>query len=184
MMRLTKRERFLAVGLTIFVGICSIYGFVVAPALERTETLGRLIPQKEDELRKIRDKSAEYVLLRDGFDRLRAKIASQDKGFELLPFLESLIAQHKLTDRVVTMKQSVRPAGQPEPDYSETIVEMKMENLSLSQLIDLLCEVQSSQAVARIRTLHIKRNTTDPSLLDCEVEIRNPKLIQIAIACN
>jgi len=94
MIRLTRREKLLAIALAIFAGGWMLFAFAVKPDIERTETLRRVISEKEDELQKLRAKSSEYIFLRNSLDNLHAKVASQEKGFELLPFLESLIREH------------------------------------------------------------------------------------------
>jgi hypothetical protein len=61
---------------------------------------------------------------------------------------------------------------------SETIVEIKLENLTLKQLVDLLRKVESSRVLARTKSLYIKKNLTNTEMLDSVIEIHNPKLIQ------
>jgi hypothetical protein len=175
MISLTRREKLLALALAIFAGICLLFAFAIKPALARTKTLRRVISEKQDELGKLRATSSEYIFLRDNLDNVRTKVASQDKGFELLPFLESLIREHGLEKKVATMKQQVLDLG---PGHSETIVEVKLENLTLKQLVDFLRNVESSQPLARIKSLYIKKNLANKEMLDSVIEIHNPKLIQ------
>lgn len=175
MIRLTRREKLLALALAIFAAGCLLFAFAIKPAMARTKTLHRVISEKQDELAKLRAGSKEYIFLRDSLENIRAKVASQDKGFELLPFLESLIREHGLAKNAATMKQQVLNLG---PDYSETIVEVKLENLTLKQLVDFLRKVESTQVLARIKSLYIKKNLTNPEMLDSVIEIHNPKLIQ------
>jgi len=176
MIRLTRREKLLAIALAILVVGLVLFTFAVKPAIERTETLRRVISEKQDELQKVRAGSSEYIFLRDNLDNLRTKVASQEKGFELLPFLESLIREHGLAKKVATMKQQVLQLG---PSHSETIVEVRLENLTLKQLVDFLRKVESSEVLARTKSLYIKKNLTNTDLLDSVVSIHNPKLTQI-----
>jgi hypothetical protein len=175
MISLTRRERLLTLALAIFAGGCLLFAFAIKPALARTRTLRRVISEKQDELGKLRATSKEFIFLRDSLDKVRAKVASQDKGFELLPFLESLIQEHGLAKKVATMKQQVLDLG---PSHSETIVDIKLENLTLKQLVDFLRKVESSKVLARIKSLHIKKNLTNTEMLDSVIEIHYPKLIQ------
>jgi hypothetical protein len=175
MIRLTRREKLLAIALAIIVGCWSIFSFAVKPTLERTKTLHRVISEKQGELKKLRATSNEYLSLRNNLDKIRAKVASQDKGFELLPFLESLIREHGLAKQVATMKQQVLKLG---ASHSETIVEIRLENLTLKQLVDFLRKVESSKVLAKIKSLYIKKNLTNTEMLDSVVEIHNLKLTQ------
>jgi len=175
MISLTRREKLLALVLAIFAAGCLLFAFAIKPAMARTKTLRRVIHEKEDELEKLRARSNEYNSLRDSLNDIRAKVASQDKGFELLPFTESLIREHGLEKKVATMKQQVLNLGRSQ---SETIVEVKLENLTLKQLVDFLRKVESSQALLRIKSLYIKKNLTNTEMLDSVIEIHNPRLIQ------
>ncbi len=174
-MRLTRREHWSGAGLAIFVMAWALFALGVRPAIERIETLNRVIPEKQSELERLRTEVAEYVALHDGLRGLRAKMASQEKTFELLPFAESLVQECGLTKNVVTMKQQ---ASQLETNYHETVVEIKMEGLTLRQLFDFLWKIRSSKVLARTRRLYIKKNLTNADLLDSMVEIRNLKLAQ------
>jgi len=175
MIRLTRREKLLAIALAILVVGLVLFTFAVKPALERTRTLRRVISEKQNELGKLRATSNEYIFLRDNLDNLRTKVASQKKGFELLPFLESLIRENGLAKKVATMKQQVLQLG---PSHSETIVEIRLENLTLKQLVDFLRKIESSEVLARTKSLYIKKNLTNPEMLDSVVSIHNPRLAQ------
>ncbi|MHC4694194.1 MAG: type II secretion system protein GspM [Planctomycetota bacterium] len=175
MISLTRREKLLTFVLAIFAGGCLLFAFAIKPAIARTKTLRRVISEKQNELETLRAKSNEYISLRDSLDNVRTKVASQEKGFELLPFMESLTREHGLEKKVATMKQHVLNLGQ---SHSETIVEVKFENITLKQLVDFLRKVESSQALVRIKSLYIKKNLTNTEMLDSVIEIHNPKLIQ------
>ncbi len=175
MIRLTRREKLLAITLAIFAAGCLMFAFAIKPALARTKILRRVISEKQNDLEKLRATSKEYIILRDSLENIREKVASQDKGFELLPFLESLIRKQGLVKKAAAMKQHVLNPG---PGYSETIVEIKLESLTLKQLVDFLSKVESSQVLVRIKSLYIKKNPTNTEMLDSVIEIHNPKLIQ------
>ncbi len=180
-MRLTPREKLLAVALAVFVAVWALFAFAINPAVGRIETLGRLVPEKQNELHNISARSKEYIFLRDSLDQLRAKVDSQQDGFELLPFLETLVRKSGLEKKVAAMEQQVVPL---EPRYCETIVEVRLQNLTLSQLVDFLCKVESSPILVKTKALHIKRSTTNPDLLDSMVEIHSASLTQGQVAEN
>jgi len=175
MIRLTRREKLIVVAVAIIISAWLLFTFAVKPAIERTETLTRVISEKQDELQKLRARSNEYIFLRDSLSNLHTKVATQKKDFELLPFLESLIRECDLVRKVATMKQHV---SQLEPKYYETVVEIRLESLTLRQLVDFFWKVESSEVLARIKSLYIKKNLTNTDLLDSVVEIHNIKSAQ------
>ena len=175
MMRLTRREKLLAVVLAIIAAAWGLFAFVGRPAIERVGTLTRVIPERQSELEALHAKASEYVALRDGLETLHTKIASQEKTFELLPFLESLIRESGLAKKVATMKQQV---SQLEPNHCETIVEIGLQNLTLSQLVNFLWQVESSKVLTRTKSLYIKKNLENTDLLDSLIEVHNLKLVR------
>jgi len=175
MIRLTKREKLLAGTLLAFVAGWVLFAFAVKPAIERIETLNRVILEKQDQLRQLKVTSSEYIALRDNLKKLHTKVGSQQKDFKLLPFLESLIRKCGLQGSVATMKQRTAPLKQ---HYKQTVVEIQLENLAIDRLLKFLSEVESSKVLAKIKALHIQKNPTNKDLLDSVVEIQNIRLAQ------
>lgn len=171
-MRLTRRELWFVAGVVILTASWAFFAFGVTPALERIETLERVIPEKQEERERLRIEARDYVTLREALDDLRSKIASQGKTVELLPFMESLVQRCGLTQNVITIRQI---ATQPETDFQEIIVEMEMENLTLRQLCDFLEKIQSSKIQASVKRLTFKKNLANPDLLDSRIEVHHLK---------
>ena len=61
-------------------------------------------------------------------------------------------------------------------DYSEIIVEVGLENLTLEQLVRFLIEIKSSNHSLWIKTLYTKKNAADPRLLDTVIQVSTLKL--------
>lgn len=175
MIRLTRREKLLAGGLFLFAAAWFLFAVAVNPTLDRIETLNRVISEKQQELEEVRTISEEYMYLNNILDNVHAKVDSQQETFELLPFLESLIEECGLAKNLETMKRQVL---QIDSNYSEVIVEVRLESLSIGRLVDFLSKVESSQARIRTKSLYIKRNMVNKNLLDSVIEIRNAELSQ------
>jgi len=175
MMRLTNREKLLAAALATFVAAWGILTFAVKPAVERINTLSRVLPEKQNELKKLQTAGSEYILLRDTLDNLHAKAAAQEKELELLPFLETQLWQCGLTENAVSMKQQVTQLDQK---YDELIVEIKLENITLGQLVDFLQKIDSPNMLIKTKGLYIKKSFNNTKLLDSVIEIHNAGLSQ------
>ncbi len=168
MIVLTKRERILALGLSAAVSVSALYAVVIRPTYYRIQTLERIIPEKQSELHTLEARSVEYTAMRKGFEDFRAKAAAQDPNFQLLTYLETLLDRHGLDKNVVRMAPE---ALQLQPEYSQTIVRIELDGVSLKQLVGFLKEIEASQVCAQIGSLHIRKNPTSESLLDSAIEI-------------
>jgi hypothetical protein len=181
MMRLRRREKFLAGGLLIFVTAWSLLVMAINPAVDRIETLNRVISEKQQELEDVRIMSKELIYLNHGLDYLHTKVDSQGDTLELLPFMESLIEESGLTANIETMNRQVLPI---DPDYSEVVVEVRLESLSIGRLVDFLGKIESLKAKVKTKSIYIKRNTVNKNLLDVVIEVYNTELSQYEFARN
>ncbi|MBN1361754.1 MAG: type II secretion system protein M [Sedimentisphaerales bacterium] len=162
----------MGIGALAIIAVWALYGFAIKPTQERIRTLERIIPDKQTELAQLRDKSAEYLTLRREFEDIQRRIADQDPTFELLSFLESLIARHRLDAHLGGMKGDPAPA---QPGYAETSVTIELKGVSLAQLVRFLAAVESAEVVARVDTLHIRKDPNNSALLASTIQIVNPR---------
>jgi type II secretory pathway component PulM len=180
MVRLTRREQRLAIGLIAFVTAWAAYGLAVKPARERIATLERIIPEKEQELEQVQSQSRQYVALRREFAEMQSRLARQDPNFELPSFLESMIDRQELTPRLVNMQRNTL---QPQPGYSQTAVEINFENIRLGELVAFLRALKESEAPTTIGYLQIRRSE-NRAALDATVQILSPQQGQNTVAAN
>ena len=71
MMQITKRERWLAIGLTVAVALWALYALAIRPACDRIRVLERVVPERQAQLQDLQAKIAQYTALRDEFAQAR-----------------------------------------------------------------------------------------------------------------
>lgn len=172
MMPFTRREQSLLLGLVVFATAWVLLIFAVRPAIDRMETLRRVIPEKTMALQQLRAKSKQYLTLKAGLDNLKKNADLQKSKFELLTFVESTTRKEGLTEKVTTMKQKVYPL---DSHYSEIIVEVGLENLSIEQLLKFLLKIKSSNQFLQINSLYTKKSMANLNLLDSVIQISTLK---------
>jgi len=173
MIQLNPRERGLAIGLSAALVVFGTWAFAVKPARDRIQTLERIIPEKQAQVRQLQAQGIEYQNLANQFKGLRAKIASQDSDFQLPRFLETMIARHKLDAHVTKMQPST---VQVRPDYAETVVTIELQDVAPRQLVTFLTALETAEAVVRVGSLFFRNDATNDALLDATVEIYSPRL--------
>jgi type II secretory pathway component PulM len=142
-MQITSRERILAAFLMVALAVWASYSLAVKPACDRIQTLQRVIPEKQTQLRDLQAQSARYAALKREFDHQRANLTSQDADFQLLPFLETTIERHKLAKHAT---MGGRDPLQTQPDRGEAIVTIELHNVSLQQIVEFLRDVDTPKA--------------------------------------
>ncbi|MHC4644465.1 MAG: hypothetical protein ACYTBJ_03110 [Planctomycetota bacterium] len=165
---LTRRKHRFIVVTALVVVAWTLFEFAIGPALERMQTLSRVIPEQEKTLIELRTKSDQYRALRTALDGLENRAGAGNGEFELVTFLESIAAELHLTQNVTTMQPTVLEF---DTDYKEVIVELQLENITLRQLVEFLLKAKSPDRFFHIKSLYIAGNAADPDLLDTIIQI-------------
>lgn len=166
--KLSQREKtILIMGLVAAIAII-LYGSVLDPVLDRYTNLDRLIRQKESQHKDILRLKGEYLFLKKEYTELEKAASRTREGFSPLTFMESVGAQAKIKDRVVSMKPIINPIGE---DYRESSVEVKIERVVLEQIMKYLHIIEGSTYPLKVKTLHMKSRFDDPGLMDALVTV-------------
>jgi type II secretory pathway component PulM len=158
----------LAGGLAAVIAAVAFTAFCVAPAVERINTLNRVLPEKQKILQDLKAKSGEYLTLQAGLDNLEKQSAPDGKEFELPAFLESMTNELGMAQKVAQMKRQIL---QLDPKCAEVIVEVKLENVMLKQLVEFLLKTKSTSRFLQVKNLYIEKSRNDPALLDAVIQI-------------
>jgi type II secretory pathway component PulM len=170
MIGLRPRERALTIGLIVLATGLSLYGFVVRPTLARVQTLQRIIPERQQELRDMAAKTRQVLILSSRLEAVRQEIDSKPTT-ELLPAVESIVSRQGLPIHLTGLSQQTT---ETETRLGQAVVEVALQKLTLKQVLDLLREVQTTIPAVRIGSLHLSRHPQDPSLLDVTATFRRP----------
>ena len=171
-MRFTCREHRWFFGLVILAAFWGLFSIAVNPAIERTDTLKRVLPEKQRILQELRVKASRYISLQAKLDDLKKQTNLEDVGFEILTFLETTTRKEGLTENVKTMKQYISPL---DSKYDEIIVEIELEKLTLDRLIKFLIQIKSTSHFLKIKSLYTQQNTANLNLLDTLMHISTLK---------
>lgn len=181
MIHLNRREKRFGIAMASILAVWAVYGYGVRPARQRIATLQRVIPEKQNDLALLRDGSAQYRALQQAFETTQRQLARQDERFELLPFLETLITDQRLDEHLVNMKPD--PAPSP-AGYAETSVTVEFKGVRLRPLLAFLEAVETADAVVRIASLHLRRESDQSPTLAATIRITSPRPFADSFAAN
>lgn len=174
-MRLTYRERRLFFGLVVFITVWILYALAIKPAIDRVDTLERVVHEKNNDLRQLRTTSTQYLAFQGGLEDLKRKADSKDPALEPLPYIESITKKNGLTQNIVAMSQEI---SKIDSHYSEAVVQVELRDLTLKQMLDFLLKISSSNHFLKIKSLYTNKNITDPDLIDTVIQISSIKTAQ------
>jgi general secretion pathway protein M len=171
--RLEKREKWI-----LLFGIFFVTGFIVLqaivlPYMEARKTMTRSLSRNESELVEIELLRQEYLDLKSRQGDIEKRLAERTPGFSLFSFLEEQAAATKVKNRVTYMKPT---ANEIDEGFNESIVEMKMERVTLDQLVAFLVKIESEEKIVSIQRISIQENGQEEGLLDSVLSIKTFEL--------
>lgn len=167
-MNLTTREKYIAITGAAIITLLVAYQLFVNPAINRIDTLERVIAEKNQKLIDIASKSQKYNALVTDIKNIRLEISETPDSENLLPAIEKIQNKCGLKQNIFSMKPSTAKINDT---YNESSVEIIMQQITLDQLLKFLNEVESAKSTISIRTLQIKHTPQNPALLDTTIKI-------------
>jgi type II secretory pathway component PulM len=174
-MNLTQREKqFIAAGAVLF-GLIVIFQVFAKPAISRVRTLKRVVSDKRQLLGELRAKSNQFKTILRELEKVRLEMERQPEERKILSFVERIQKDSGLMQKVVYMKPSTMTVNDI---YERITIEIKLQSITLAQLIQFLLKIEASELTIGIRTLEIKRGLRDSSLLETTVQLVSLSTIQ------
>jgi type II secretory pathway component PulM len=156
--RMSPRERML-IGAAAFALIAtSLYSFVFDPLTVGRAQLVTRASTKEKELKELVSLRTTYLDLDQKVRAGEALLSKADPNFALFTYLETTISQVIPRERINSMNPSSKTIGE---QYEEQMVEIKLTQVSLPQLVDMLYKIEKSQQPLRVTRLQVKKRASD-----------------------
>ena len=157
-----------------FIGIFLIFQFMVFPLIDKRERLQRALLVKSQAFTEIQTLAADYNNIKKQSDSAREQIAEKKAGFTLFSFLDRVAGKTRLKDRIAYMKPStVTPKNSP---FKISTVEMKLQAITLEQLVSYLYKVETSENAVHIKRISIVKTGKNKGFITAIMEIESFKL--------
>jgi hypothetical protein len=171
MRRLNPREiTIVAVGLAVVLCL-GFYLLLVQPLEKRRDQMASATKRMEQDLTEMRSLAADYHALEKQRADLRAKVAARDKGFAPFSYLEDLALKAGLSQHIESMTPL---ASSTEEGTAMTEFEVRLSEIDLNSLVELLFRLESSDKVLFINNLRIQPRYLTPAKLDVTLRVATP----------
>ncbi|MCK4534300.1 MAG: hypothetical protein KAT81_02145 [Syntrophobacterales bacterium] len=161
-LKLTKHERYYVSAGAVLVIFIIILQFVLFPFLGEKRKVKRSIHAKEQILKELTSLSSEYMALKENSVDIKKTLARRPGSFTLFSFLEKQAGRSGVKSNIKYMKPSISINRE---SYSKSSVEMKLENVTLEQLVEYLYLVESPENLVGIKRISIKQSRGSPEYL-------------------
>ena len=167
-MQLAKREKYLVTLAVIVIVLGAVIQFVFTPFLAKKELYKNNVTAKQNNLQEMVALREEYLLLEQDSDVLTQRLAQRPKNFTLFSFLEKAAGDAGVKENIKSMKPSASEGKGP---FKESLVEMKLERITLGQMVDYLKLIESPEYLVNIKRLSIQSNKKETQFLDVVLQV-------------
>ncbi len=158
---LGTRERIFVIAGSVGLLLALLYTLVIDPLMAHSAQLDRRIDKAQRDLQELYTLQREYQGQKRVLDHINARLQRQ-KGVAIFSRLEELAGDTGIRSKILYMKPTV---STPSEAYEEESVEIKMEGVTLEQLIRYLYQVENSPQFIKIKRLYIKPRFDNRQLL-------------------
>lgn len=150
---LKSRERkLIAASAAVVVGVL-IHMLVVSPALKKRAALDNQINRARAQLVDLRLLEQEYDQILKETKEIKQRVSGRSRDFALFSFLDQTANRLNLKNNLTSMKPSRRNLGS---DLAEDMVEVRLEGISLENLVAYLYEIERTGAAVAIASIRIQ----------------------------
>lgn len=167
-MRLNQREKWAVIAAGAALTVFILLQFVVLPLADRRSRLEKGLVARATAVTEMRVMQDQYRALTSRGGSLAAALAARETGFSLFSFLEKNAEDSGVREKIAHMK----PSESTDSDlFTQSLVEMKLQAVSLGQLVRFLERVESPAHLVGIDKITIQENSREKGLLDVTLQL-------------
>lgn len=166
--KLDAKQRKLVAGAAILVLVALILEIVVFPFWAAKTKLVKAIQVNQKKLTELSKLDAEFTLQAAAMARAKSALASRGADFTLFAYLEKKAMQANVRGRIKQMNSS---KGIQSLSLEESLIDMKLEKITIKQLTDFLYFVESPADLVKIKKITINKMKESPEYLSAQLQI-------------
>ena len=167
--KLTPRDKTILFFVIAFGGLWLVLQFGVLPWLEGKERLQKGIAAKSAAIPQMLALEKQFRSAHQAMSEVEQRLAAQPKGFSLFPFLEAKSGEAGVAAKIKYMKPMT--AASTAGELAESLVEMKLEGVSLEQLLGYLGKIEVPEQLISIKRISIQQDGKTDASLDVVVQV-------------
>lgn len=166
--RLSPRERLLLVLAVGSLLTISLYSFVWDPLVGGREMLQRRIVAREKDLAEIQVQRTRYLEMLRQLEASQAVLVRTDPSFSLFAYLQNAVTQVLSREHITSMNPTDKNLTD---EYQEQSVEIKLTDVTLEQLVQVLYRIEKGDVALRASRLQVKKRYNSPQSFDITVNV-------------
>jgi len=166
--RMAKREQILVGGLAVFIVILLFFQLIFSPLLDSRQNLQKAVVKKQSELQKIQELQQQYQELENQSGDIRKRISTRSKTFSLFSFIEQQANTVGIKQKIEYLKPSLVEGDGP---LVESRVDMKLEKITLTELVKFLQGAESAKNVVFVNRISIQEQSKNEGSISAVIQL-------------
>ncbi len=167
-MQLAKREKYLIALAVIVIVFALLIQLVIMPFFETRGRYKNNVTVKQKNLQQMVALRQEYLFLQQDSDTLAKRLTARPRNFTLFSFLEKAAGTAGVKENIKYMKPSAATGKGP---FKESLVEMKLERITLGQMVGYLKLIEAPDKLVSIKRISIQSNKKETKFLDAILQV-------------
>ena len=167
--KLNKREQISVAAAGAAIVIFLLMQFLVFPFMDKSDRLTRTIAARQQELTQIKAMQVQYRETAAAAEVMQRRLKTRRRGFTLFSFLEALAGQTGVKSQIAYMKPSSTTVK--DTNYRISSVEMKLQDVTMPQLLAYLHGIETSRDMISIKRLSISKGEKNTDLLNTVFQV-------------
>ena len=164
----SQRERIIVSAGGAMVAAALVFLLIIDPLMATIDKLDRQARRKAKDSQELALVAQEYVIKQARIAKLEQRMPSPPAQFSLLAFMEEATTAAQIRDRIVGMQPQAPIVVQ---GYQETAVDLRLDGVSLPQLLALLVAIEQAPYDVQVHHLQMKPKYDNPVNLDATLRI-------------
>lgn len=165
---LEVKQRTMVAGGAAFVIAAILLAYAVFPLWDARAKMKKTILIQSKKLEEIVKIDSDLVAQDVKISRIRNSMASRRSDFTLFAYLEKNAVSANVKGRI---KQMNSIQGIKSPSFEETLVDLKLEKITIKQLADFLFQIESPSEMIRIKRITINKMKESPEYISVQLLI-------------
>jgi len=164
----SQRERIIVAAGGAVVAVAFLFLLIIDPLMATIDKLDRQARRKAKDSQELALVAQEYVVMQARIAKLEQRMPNPPAQFSLLAFMEEATTTAQIRDHIVGLQPQAPIVVQ---GYQETAVDLRLDGVSLPQILALLVVIEQAPYDVQVHHLQMKPKYDNPVNLDATLKI-------------
>ena len=166
--KLDTKQRYLVSVCAAVVVVALVLTFAVFPMWETRAKMKKSILSQSKKLEEMVKIDADFAAQDAQISRIKNAIASRRADFTLFSYLEKKAVSANVKGSI---KQMSSMQGVKSPSFEETLIDLKLEKITIKQLTEFLYQVESPSEMIKIKRITVNKMKESPDYISAQLLI-------------